>query len=106
MTTKGRHGHAARVSTRCLRTEQASQHVGVAPSINYLVDTDAGVIVDVEARTANRKDEVASSKTMVERVEKRFALKPKRLIGDTAYGSAEMLAWMVDNKGIEPHVPV
>jgi len=33
-------------------------------------------------------------------------LKPKRLIGDTAYGSAEMLAWIVGEKNIEPHVPV
>lgn len=55
-----------------------------AYSTNYLVDTDAGTIVDVEATTANRKDEVASSKTMVERVEKRFKLKPKRLIDDSA----------------------
>jgi len=77
-----------------------------AYSTNYLVDTQAGVIVDVEATTANRKDEVASSKTMVERVEKRFELKPTRLIGDTAYGSAEMLSWMVNDKAIEPHVPV
>src|SRR3546814_17802035 len=43
---------------------------------------------------------------MVERVEERFDLKPKRLIGDTAYGTAEMLGWMVDEKSIEPHVPV
>src|SRR3546814_913962 len=28
------------------------------------------------------------------------------LIGDTAYGTAEMLGWMVDEKSIEPHVPV
>ena len=25
---------------------------------------------------------------------------------DTAYGSAEMLAWLVDERGIEPHIPV
>jgi hypothetical protein len=77
-----------------------------AYSTNYLVDTDAGVIVDVEATRANLKDEVASTKVMVERVEKRFEMKPKRLIGDTAYGSAEILGWMVDEKAIEPHVPL
>ena len=77
-----------------------------AYSTNYLVDTDAGVIVDVEATRANLKDEVASAKVMVERVEKRFEMKPKRLIGDTAYGSAEILGWMVDEKAIEPHVPL
>jgi hypothetical protein len=43
---------------------------------------------------------------MIDRVEDRFGLKPKRLIGDTAYGTAEMLAWIVDEKNIEPHVPV
>jgi hypothetical protein len=43
---------------------------------------------------------------MIDRVEATFALKPERLIGDMAYGSAPMLAWLVDDKGIEPHVPV
>jgi Transposase DDE domain len=28
------------------------------------------------------------------------------LIGDTAYGSAAMLGWLVDEKQIEPHIPV
>ena len=77
-----------------------------AYATNYLIDTDAGIIVDVEATRAHRTEEVASTKTMVERVEERFGLKPSRLIGDTAYGTAAMLAWMVDDKGIEPHVPV
>jgi hypothetical protein len=43
---------------------------------------------------------------MIDRVEERFDLKPKRLIGDTAYGSAAMLGWLVDEKQIEPHIPV
>ena len=77
-----------------------------AYSTNYLVDVQAGVIVDVEATPAHRTAEVESAKTMVERVEQRFALTPERLIGDTAYGSAPMLAWMVEDKGIEPHVPL
>ena len=77
-----------------------------AYSTNYLIDVKAGVILDVEATPAYRPDEVESMKTMVERVQDRFGLKPQRLIGDTAYGSAEMLGWMVDDKGIEPHVPV
>jgi hypothetical protein len=47
-----------------------------------------------------------ATKTMVDRVEERFDLKPKRLIGDTAYGSAPMLGWLVDEKQIEPHIPV
>jgi hypothetical protein len=43
---------------------------------------------------------------MIDRVEKRFCLKPDRLVGDTAYGVAPMLGWMVQDKGIAPHVPV
>src|SRR5215475_5899552 len=77
-----------------------------AYSTNYLVDTEHGVIVDVEATPANRTAEVESAKTMVDRVEERFQLTPERLIGDTAYGTASMLAWMVENKGFEPHVPL
>lgn len=77
-----------------------------AYSTNYLADTKAGIVVDVEATTAHRSEEVDSAKIMIDRTEKRFDLKPQRLIGDTAYGTAEMLAWMVDEKKIEPHVPV
>jgi hypothetical protein len=77
-----------------------------AYSTNYLVDTEAGIIVDVEATPALRTHEVASTKTMVERVKNRLGLDTKRLIGDTAYGTAEILGWMVNEKGIEPHVPV
>ena len=75
-------------------------------STNYLIDIDAGVIVDVEATPAYRSDEINSTKTMVERVQARFELKPQRLIGDTNYGTAPLLGWMVDEQGIEPHVPV
>ena len=77
-----------------------------AYSTNYLVDVDAGIIVDVEATPALRTDEVNATRTMVERVQQRFDLKPSRLIGDMAYGAAELLGWMVDEKVIEPHVPV
>jgi transposase len=77
-----------------------------AYSTNYLVDTQAGIIVDVEATPAYRPAEVASTRTMIERVETRFDLKPQRLIGDTAYGIAELLGWMVAEKAIEPHVPL
>jgi len=43
---------------------------------------------------------------MIERSLEGFALDPVRLIGDTAYGSAEMLNWLVHDRGIEPHIPV
>ena len=77
-----------------------------AYSTNYLIDVKAGIIVDVEATPAHRTEEVNATRTMVDRVEQRFDIKPTHLIGDTAYGTAEMLGWMVDEKAIEPHVPV
>jgi len=77
-----------------------------AYSTNYLVDTQAGIIVDVEATPAFRSQEIESTKTMSERVKDRLGLDTKKLIGDTAYGTAEFLGWMVNEKGIEPHVPV
>ncbi len=73
---------------------------------NYLIDLDHGVIVDVEASTAVRQAEVKAAKTMMERTEARFDLYPQRLAGNTGYGSAEMLGWLVHERGIEPHVPV
>ena len=77
-----------------------------AYSTNYLVDVRVGVIVDVEATSAHRTKEVQATRTMIDRVERRFSIKPSRLIGDMAYGSAELLAWMVNDKAIEPHVPL
>jgi transposase len=55
-----------------------------AYSTNYLIDVHAGVIVDVEATAAHRTEETDATKTMLDRVEERFDLKPQRLIGDTA----------------------
>jgi transposase len=75
-------------------------------STNYLVDVRAGVIVDVEATSAHRTREVDATRTMIERVEQRFALKPAHLIGDMAYGAAPMLGWLVEDKSIAPHIPV
>ena len=77
-----------------------------AYSDNYLIDVKFGVIVDVEASRAIRQAEVGAAKTMIERTEERFGLKPERLVGDTAYGAAPMLNWLVEEKGIAPHIPV
>jgi hypothetical protein len=65
-----------------------------------------GVIVDVEASRSIRQAEVGAARTMIERTQERFGLKPERLIGDTAYGAAPMLNWLVEEKGIAPHIPV
>jgi transposase len=77
-----------------------------AYSDNYLIDVKFGVIVDVEASRSIRQAEVGAARTMIERTEGRFGLKPERLVGDTAYGAAPMLNWLVEEKGIAPHIPV
>src|ERR1700716_1129076 len=73
---------------------------------NYLIDVKYGVILDVEASRAIRQAEVGAAKTMIERTEQRFGIKPKRLAADTAYGSAGNLNWVVNDKKIAPHIPV
>jgi len=77
-----------------------------AYSTNYLIDVDHAIIVDVEATTAIRQAEVLAAKRMIERSIDRFDLYPSRLLGDSAYGSGEMLGWLVDEHGIAPHVSV
>src|SRR5262245_10622981 len=77
-----------------------------AYSTNYLVDVRAGVIVDVEASSAHRSQEVDATRTMIDRVERRFGIKPGYLIGDTAYGNAATLGWLVNEKQIDPYIPV
>jgi len=73
---------------------------------NYLVDLEHAVILDVEATTAVRQAEVTAQQRMIDRTQERFGLWPERLAADTAYGSAENLAWLVHERGIEPHIPV
>ncbi len=73
---------------------------------NYLIDVEHAVIVDVEATTVGRQAEVGAAQTMLTRTADRFGLQPERLVADTGYGSAAMLAWLVHEQGIEPHIPV
>jgi transposase len=73
---------------------------------NYLIDVRFGVIMDVEASRAIRQAEVGAAKTMIDRTEERFGLKPEHLAADTAYGSAATLNWLVNEKKIAPHIPV
>jgi len=75
-------------------------------STNYLIDVDNAIIIDVEATSAVRQAEVLAAKRMIERSMKRFDLYPAKIMGDSAYGSAEMLGWLVDEHGIAPHVTV
>jgi hypothetical protein len=73
---------------------------------NYLIDVKFGVIMDVEASRAIRQAEVGAAKTMIERTEECFDIKPERLAADTAYGSGANLNWLVKDKKIAPHIPV
>ena len=77
-----------------------------AYSTNYLIDVENAIIVDVEATTAIRQAEVLAAKRMIQRSLERFDLYPSRLLGDSAYGSAERLGWLLYEHGIEPHVTV
>ena len=74
-------------------------------SLNYLMDMEDAVIVDVEATPTRISKEVDATETMIERTEDRFGLKPDRLAGDVAYGTGEMLGWLVE-RNITPYIPV
>src|SRR5437016_2822736 len=86
-------------------TAKANKRVQFGYGLNYLIDIENAVIVDVEATPARTYDEVAATKTMIERTEERFDLKPDRLAADTAYGTGKFLGWLVDT-GITPYIPV
>jgi transposase len=87
-------------------TAAANTAAVYAYSDNYLVDLKHAVIMDVEATTAIRQAEVGAAKTMLDRTAEQFDVQPSRLVADAGYGSAEMLGWLVDERGIEPHVKV
>ena len=86
-------------------TAKANKRVQFGYGLNYLVDTENAVIVDVEPTPARTYDEVESTKIMLDRTERHLNLKPKRLAADTAYGTGRFLGWLV-GRGIAPHIPV
>jgi hypothetical protein len=51
-------------------TAKASKRVQFGYGLNYLIDTGHAVIVDVEATPARTYDEVAATRTMIDRTEK------------------------------------
>jgi transposase len=87
-------------------TAKANKRVQFGYGLNYLIDIENAVIVDVEATPARTYDEVVATQTMLDRTEQRFNLKPKRLAADTAYGTGKFLGWLVKKKKIIPHIPV
>ena len=87
-------------------TAKANKRVQFGYGLNYLIDIENAVIVDVEATPARTYDEVVATQTMLDRTEQRFNLKPKRLAADTAYGTGKFLGWLLKKKKIIPHIPV
>jgi hypothetical protein len=63
------------------------------------------VIVDIAATPTRISKEVDATETMLERTYDRFDLQPKRIAADVAYGTGEMLGWLVE-RNIDPHIPV
>src|SRR6516225_627755 len=86
-------------------TAKANKRVQFGYGLNYLIDVENAVIVDVEATPARTYDEVAASKVMIKRTGERLGLKPSRLAADTAYGTGRLLDWLI-TAGIAPHIPV
>ena len=86
-------------------TAKANKRVQFGYGLNYLIDIENAVIVDVEATPARTYDEVSAARTMIERTEQRVGLKPRRLAADTAYGTGKFLGWLAD-AGIAPQIPV
>jgi Transposase DDE domain len=86
-------------------TAKANKRVQFGYGLNYLIDIENAVIVDVEATPARTYDEVAAARAMIERTEQRMGLKPQRLAADTAYGTGKFLGWLV-GAGIAPQIPV
>ena len=86
-------------------TSKGKSKIAFAYGTNYLIDTKAAIIVDVEPSPARWTAEVAATRTMIERTKDRFDLQPEKLAADTAYGSGGNLAWLME-RGIEPHIPI
>jgi hypothetical protein len=84
---------------------EANKRVQFGYGLNYMVDIENAVIVDVEATPARTFDVVRATRTMIERTEQRLGVKPERLLADTAYGTGRFLGWLF-GAGITPHIPV
>src|SRR5216684_866819 len=79
-------------------TAKANKRVQFGYGLNYLIDIENAIIVDVEATPARTYDEVAATKTMIKRTAARLGLKPARLAADTAYGTGKFLGWLMQDR--------
>ena len=86
-------------------TAKANKRVQFGYGLNYLIDIEYAVIVDVEATPARTYDEVKCTEAMITRTERKLGLKPDRLMADTAYGTGKFLRFVVD-ADITPYIAV
>jgi hypothetical protein len=86
-------------------TAKANKRVQFGYGLNYLIDCENAIIVDVEATPARTYDEVAATRGMLERTRERRGLKPQRLAADSACGTGAFLAWLIRQK-IAPHITI
>ena len=64
------------------------------------------MILDVEATRSVRQAELGAMQTMVERTNDRCEIHPERMIADTAYSTGPLFEWLVEGRGIAPHILV
>ncbi len=84
-TNPGRKPKAMSPSDPCAAWTTRGRHkVMFGYSLNYLIDMENAVILDVEATPTRLSKEVDATETMIDRTEDRFALKPDRIAGDVA----------------------
>ena len=74
-------------------TAKANKRVQFGYGLNYLIDVEHAVIVDVEATPARTFDEIAATPVMIDRTERTFDLKPKRLITRPMARAASLAGW-------------
>ena len=86
------------------RAEESRPYVAYAT--NHLIDTKSSVIMDVEATRVIRQAEVGASRTILDRTQKRFGIRPDWLAADTAYGNAENLGGLVEKRSITRFIPI
>ena len=71
---------------------------------NYLIDTDHGIIMDVEATPARLSQEIVAAKKMLARTAERHAFRPDALAADKSYGTGPFLAWLGCSSAISHHM--
>jgi transposase len=82
-------------------TAKANKRVQFGYGLNYLIDIEYAIVVDVEATPARTYDEVAATKTMIVRTEEILGLKPDRLVAVRHTGQAS--SWAGSSAPASPH---